>query len=99
MKTGEKVQKTLTYHDGETDEFTVYGGFDAIAEPGKFEGEPLFVPYFYRCGLDGHGDYDENNNWVFEITDDDRGLFPDLADSTQITIIETESGFVGYSLD
>lgn len=36
------------------DDYTVRGG--VITSPGKFEGEPLYVPYYYGIGLEGFAD-------------------------------------------
>lgn len=68
-----------------------------IRSPGKFEGEALYVPYFWEFGLQGFSDSeDDDGNWVFSVSDEDRQEFPELAEQgiTRITLSESDSGFV-----
>jgi hypothetical protein len=66
----------------------------SITSPGKFEGEMLYVPYLWEKSLDGCGDFDFGNIQGFVIEDSDRKLFPELADTFAISLMETDSGFV-----
>lgn len=70
-----------------------------IRRPGKFEGEMLYIPYFWEVGLDGLADDDievgnDNVEWIFEITDDDRAMFPELGKTTVLKLWESDQGFV-----
>lgn len=70
-----------------------------IRSPGKFEGEMLYIPYFWEVGLDGLADDDievgnDNVEWIFEITDDDRAMFPELGKTTVLKLWESDQGFV-----
>lgn len=49
-----------------------------IRNPGKFEGEMLYVPYFYDAFLDGLPDYEKGNSVGFHITAEDRAEFPEI---------------------
>lgn len=73
-----------------------------IRSPGKFEAEPLYVPFLWQKSLDGGADeevYDgETPVQVFNIDDADRKLFADLDANLEgvavVTLMETEQGFV-----
>ena len=39
-----------------------------ITQPGKFEGEPIFAPYFWDLGLQGFSDADNGQVYTFRIT-------------------------------
>ena len=77
--------------------YDVHSGI--IFSPGKFEAEPVFVPYFYDLSLNGCADYDEVGNSVFIIEEEDVEEFPELQGVHQITLYESDSGFVGHSLE
>ncbi len=65
-----------------------------IRDPGKFEGEMLYVPYFWDAFLNGMADEDEGEVLTFEVDDTDREQFPELAGIITIDLIETGDGFV-----
>jgi hypothetical protein len=65
-----------------------------IKSPGKFEGEPLWVPAFWDVGLDGCPDEDAGNVWFFVVTDDDRAQFVELHDVYGVALEESDQGFV-----
>lgn len=44
-----------------------------ITAPGKFEGEPVFAPYFWALGLEGFADSDNGSVYTFRITKADSG--------------------------
>jgi len=77
--------------------YTVIDGI--ITNPGKFEGEAVYVPYFWALTLDGAYDgelhhLDGGPAVVFDVTDEDRAEFPELANVRKVYILETDSGFV-----
>lgn len=43
-----------------------------ITQPGKFEGEPVFAPYFWQLGLEGFADSDEGIVYLFRFDKDDK---------------------------
>jgi hypothetical protein len=68
------------------EEFKVENGI--IRNPGKFEGESLYTPYYYDIMLNGEGE-------TIQITEEDRLLFPDIPqDSGYAVVIEDDQGFV-----
>jgi hypothetical protein len=78
-----------------SDEYTVRDGI--ITDLGKFEGEPLYVPAFWEHVLDGFGDthYDgDTATDFFVVNDEDRRVFPGLADVYGLALWETTHGFV-----
>lgn len=68
----------------------------AITLPGKFQGEPAWVPYFF--GLDECDDEFEDGACVvyraFQIHDDERQRFPELKGVFAVVLAETDDGFV-----
>lgn len=58
--------------------YTVENG--RITSPGKFEGESVFVPYFWEVGLDGGADRDDGRVYTFKFKRDDAELieWPEL---------------------
>lgn len=73
-----------------------------IVSPGKFEGEPAYVPYFWELGLDGMADEDHTDEggtvYRFNIETDDRIFFPELVKYQRIELRESEQGFVSVKL-
>lgn len=68
---------------------------DIVSYPGKFESEPAYTPYYYDMYLEGmHDYYDEDDNPVFDITEDDVKMFPELSGNKHATLIEDSNGFV-----
>lgn len=70
-----------------------------MSGPGKFEGEPEWVESLWNLGLEGGADEDVEvdgvSYFLFELTDEDRGLIPSLpADLTSVALFEREDGFV-----
>jgi hypothetical protein len=68
-----------------------------ILTPGKFEGEPVYVPVFWARGLEGFADLDEDGVFAFEITNEDTAEFPELEGINTLALEESESGFVACS--
>ena len=69
-----------------------------IRSPGKFEGEPLYTPYFWFMALDGGGDEEDGNAILFTIEEEDRDQFPELGTIKKIAVEEDENGFVYSSV-
>jgi hypothetical protein len=68
-----------------------------IVTPGKFEGEPVYVPVFWDRGLDGCADLDESGVYAFEVTNEDVTDFPELEGVNTLALEESETGFVNSS--
>jgi hypothetical protein len=71
-----------------------------IVSPGKFEGEPIYAPYFFYGSLDGYSEefyYGEgaSSEYLIEVTDEDRAMFPELDATTAFVAIgNSDSGHV-----
>jgi hypothetical protein len=55
---------------------------DRIVSPGKFEGQPVFAPYFWSLVLEGFADSDDGKVWSFNLKlggqDKDNPFLPEL---------------------
>lgn len=68
-----------------------------IVSPGKFEGEPIFAPYYWNAVLDGLADDDDGETWTFDLTSDDHVMWPELKEQNwgDVLMLSTdEQGFV-----
>jgi hypothetical protein len=81
----------------------------SIREPGKFEGEPRWVPYFWEMILNGDGEdfytdaievgpeeWEPSGTLVtyFKVDSDDREEYPELEDVDDVWLWENSQGFV-----
>lgn len=73
-------------------EYKVENGI--IRSPGKFEGEPVYAPYFWSMFLDGMADEDDSRILWFDVQEDDIEQFPELKMYKQVGLWEDEQGFV-----
>ena len=62
--------------------------------PGKFEGEPAWVPFFYDVSMLGGADEDDDKGYRFVLNDLDRKTFPELWDVYGVSISVDDQGFV-----
>lgn len=72
---------------------------EAVAGPGKFEGEPAYVPYFYEFGLNTQCDYEaydalETYYQAFKVRENDTSIFPELVGTYAVVLWESDNGFV-----
>jgi len=68
-----------------------------ITQPGKFEGEETYVPYFWDMVLEGfHEEVGRGDSSVarIEISNEDRAKFPALGNAKYILLEESDQGFV-----
>lgn len=65
-----------------------------IREPGKFDGEPRYVPFFWGQYLDGWYDVDDGTYVTFNVTKEDRMIFPELRRRRCVRLVERDDGFV-----
>lgn len=73
-----------------------------IQDPGKFESEPLYAPYFYDLSMDGGAETldwpDETTTYVVTVDDSDREEFPEIgADIVAVIVEESDQGFITVS--
>lgn len=77
---------------------------ERITAPGKFEGEPVFAPYFWGLALEGFSDSDDGKVFSFKFdfkTAQDQALLADwptlkpwLGRKRTLKLWEDERGFV-----
>lgn len=72
--------------------YKVEGG--VIRSPGKFEGEPLYVPYFWDAFMNGMADSDHQGILGFDVTEEDKKEFPELKRRRVVKLSEREDSFV-----
>lgn len=71
-----------------------------ITQPGKFEGEPIFTPWLWQCGLDGCADSDNGKVYGFRFSNDcpDFKVWPELkawlGRKRAVKLSEDSQGFV-----
>lgn len=74
-----------------------------MSNPGKFEGEPEYIEYYWDLYLGGFGDdyYNIDSVFisVFEISDSEHRQFPELDGNNVIVLWEDDLGFVYHELD
>lgn len=72
---------------------------DAVSRPGRFEGEPRWVPYFYDQATGGCADgFGEEYDW-FRIGQEDINIFPELHGHKSVILTYSDDGFVYGELD
>lgn len=65
-----------------------------ITSPGKFEGEPRYVPHFYQIWQEGGAYEDRGPYCSIYINAEDVQLFPELHGFYEINLHEDANGFV-----
>lgn len=70
-----------------------------VSSPGKFESEPLYVPFLYTHGVFTGEVLASQENRVncimkIEIDNHDRNVFPELENKDFVYLHESNSGFV-----
>ena len=74
--------------------------YGLIIDPGKFEREPRYVPYYWEITMVSGEDDREDRGGLdvsfFEVTDEQRELFPELVDEeiNWLALWEDSQGFV-----
>ena len=74
-----------------------------IKDPGKFEGQPIFAPFYWNMGLDGCADSDDGKVFAFKFKSDSADLetWPELKQwlgrSRTLKLYEDGCGFVHCS--
>lgn len=73
---------------------------ERITALGKFEGEPVFAPYFWDLALEGFADGDDGHTYTFKITKSDASnpFWPQLKQwvgrGRTLKLYEDSQGFV-----
>ena len=67
---------------------------ELVKGPGQFEGEAVYVPFYWEVYLDGGADRDDGRVLGFDVTDDDKALFPELKRRRTVKLVQRDDGFV-----
>ncbi len=81
----------MTRQDIERDYQVVNG---RIVSPGKFEGEAVYIPYFWDAFLNGMSDRDDGTVLGFDLTPEDKAMFPELRRKRTVRLLQRDDGFV-----
>jgi hypothetical protein len=65
-----------------------------IRSPGQFEGEAVYVPYYWDVYLNGFADRDDGRVLGFDVSADDKREFPELRRRRTVRLIQRDDGFV-----
>ena len=65
-----------------------------VKSPGKFAGEARYVPYYWDMYLAGFADDDDGRVLSFPVTQEDKGIFPELKRRKAVKLYESDDGFV-----
>ncbi len=66
-----------------------------IEDPGKFEGEPRYAPYFWDAVMLGcSAQEDTDGTLVLDVSEEDRVEFPELANVAQVCLMSDNAGFL-----
>lgn len=65
-----------------------------ITNPGRFEGQSRYVPHFWQIYLDGFADRDDGRVLGFDVTPEDKALFPELRRRRTVRLVQDEQGFI-----
>lgn len=74
------------------------GGYEIVAgriiNPGKFEGEREWVPYYYGLWNEGLADWEDETAAMFYLGDTDFDNWLEMRGSISVVIEEDDQGFV-----
>ena len=62
--------------------------------PGKFEGEARYVPYYWEAFLAGMADRDDGKVLGFDVSVEDKTLFPELKRRRTVKLYQRDDGFI-----
>jgi len=76
-----------------TTDYDVQSGI--IRSCGTFEGEAIYVPFYWDAYLNGFADGDDGHTLTFRITPEDRAMFPEIPSRKRvIRLVQRDDGFV-----
>jgi len=82
IRTRQQIERMYTVSDGR------------IESPGKFEGEMLYVPFYWDLFLEGMADFEDGGACRFVVSKEDRQMFPELGNRKRVTLMLRGDGFV-----
>ena len=105
MQTALEAYPTLTLMEdtelrAQLEQYQIRDGL--IASPGKFEGEPLYVPFLWDAIMNGGGEpvgtCKNDNAEQVSIDTHDQRIFPELQGVQAVILWEDDQGFVHHTL-
>jgi len=69
-----------------------------IVSPGKFQGEPAWVPHFWGYALDGFGEDNPNGSVTVYVENPDIEQWPQLQGIAGVTMHVDDNGFVHHGV-
>jgi hypothetical protein len=94
----ETVASTQPIDEPYREQYPTYLATSIIVGPGKFEGERIYVPFYYDSWGNGCASEDFGNVAFFAILEDEREAFPELGSAYGLALEESEQGFVHCSV-
>ena len=81
----------MTRQDVEREHTIAHGH---VVSKGKFEGEPVWAPYFWQLALDGAADWESEDldKYQFAVTQDHKAIWPELSRAKTVFIAEMDDG-------
>jgi hypothetical protein len=67
---------------------------ETVKRPGKFEGEQAYVPYYWDIFLNSGADKDNGKVLTFNVSKEDKAIFPELKQRKTVKLLERDDGFV-----
>lgn len=65
-----------------------------IRTPGPFEGQNLYIPYFWYLHISGYREDVHDGIITFQIRMEDRAQFPELANRDVVRLKQQENGMI-----
>ena len=65
-----------------------------IQSPGRFEGEMIYVPFFWHAYMNGCADRDDGKVLGFDVTAEDKVMFPELKRKRTVRLYQRDDGFI-----
>lgn len=65
-----------------------------IRTPGPFEGQNLYIPYFWYLHISGYREDVQNGIITFQVRMEDRAQFPELANQDVVHLKQHENGMI-----
>ena len=74
--------------------FTIDDSKLTINDPGRFGGEPRYVPYYWDIYMDGLADRDDGKTLGFDVSAEDVVAYPELKNRRTVRLVQSDQGFI-----
>ena len=65
-----------------------------INDPGRFGGEPRYVPHYWDIYMDGLADRDDGTTLGFDVSAEDVAAYPELKNRRTVRLVQSDQGFI-----